>query len=153
MTLRERFLSLSPPERRVVHDLLVEQALARWKAHAEKEGEIRYRESVTGTEQVVDAALPADALAAARSGQEVREVAARYGEPITALQDGDLSFPEPIEFSFYAIYNFFRKYGPGKDVDDWLIVNQAVSSEPDDGRWERALQEAIDKALERKARR
>jgi hypothetical protein len=149
MTLRDRFLALSPTERRVVHEILVKQALARWKTYVAGEGQIRYRESVTGTEQVVDAALPADALAAARSGQDVAAVAARYGEPITALQDDDLSFPDPIEFAFYAIYNFFQKYGLEKDVDDWLIVNQAASSDPDESRWEGALQAAIEAAAER----
>lgn len=124
----------------------MQQALARWKAYVAGEGQIRYRESVTGTEQVVDAALPAEALAAARSGQDVAAVAARYGEPITALQDDDLSFPDPIEFAFYAIYNFFQKYGLEKDVDDWLIVNQAASSDPDESRWEGALQAAIEAA-------
>jgi len=146
MTLRGRFLALSPTQRRVVHGILVQQALARWKAYVAGEGQIRYRESVTGTEQVVDAALPAEALAAARSGQDVAAVAARYGEPITALQDDDLSFPDPIEFAFYAIYNFFQKYGLEKDVDDWLIVNQAASSDPDESRWEGALQAAIEAA-------
>lgn len=147
MTLHERFLSLSPRQRRVVHELLAESALGRWKQFADSQGEIRYRETVTGTEQVVDAALPADALAAARTGQNLEAVGARYGEPITAMQDDDLSFPEPIEFAFYAIYNFFQKYGLGKEVDDWRIVNQASSSEPDDGKCEDGLRRAIERAL------
>jgi hypothetical protein len=149
MTLRDRFIALSPTERSVVHGILVRLALGRWKAYVAGEGPIRYRESVTGTEQVVDAALPADALAAVRSGGDVGAVAARYGEPVTALQDDDLAFPDPVEFAFYAIYNFFQKYGLGKDVDDWLIVNQAASSDPDESRWEGALQAAIEAALER----
>ena len=149
MTARERFLSLTAAQRRVVHELLVDQALARWKAYADREGAIRYRETVTGTEQIVDAALPADALAAARTGQNVEAVVARYGEPITALQDDDLSFPDSIEFAFYAIYNFFQKYGRGKDVDDWRIVNQAGASEPADSKWEEDLRRAIETALER----
>jgi hypothetical protein len=147
MTPRERFLSLSPPERRVAHEFLVEQALARWKAHAEKEGEIRYRETVTGTEQIVDASLPEDAVRAVRSGEGVDAVNRRYGEPSTALQDNDLSFPEPVEFAYYAILNYFRKYALQRDVDDWLIVNQAVSS-VDERKWEDTLRSAIEKALQ-----
>ena len=147
MTPRERFLALSPPERRVVHELLVEQALARWKAHAGKEGEIRYRETVTGTEQIVDAGLPEDAVRAVRSGEGVDAVNRRYGEPSTALQDSDLSFPEPVEFAYYAILNYFRKYALQRDVDDWVIVNQAVSS-LDERKWEDTLRSAIEKALQ-----
>jgi hypothetical protein len=148
--VREEFLSLSPAERRAVHDLLVEDALARWKAYADGEGEIHYRESVVGTEQLVDADLPADALAAARSGQGIAAVAQRYGEPRSALQDGDLTFPEAVEFAYYAVYNFFRKYARHEDVDDWLIVNQAVSSEEDETKWKRALAGAMEKARHRK---
>lgn len=144
---REEFLALSPPERRVVHELLVEQALARWKAHAEKEGEIRYRETVVGTEQIVDASLPADAVRAVRTGEGVEAVDGRYGEPTAALQDNDLSFPEPVEFAYYAILNYFRKYALQRDVDDWLIVNQAVSS-VDEREWEGTLRRAIEKALQ-----
>lgn len=147
MTPHERFLSLSPPQRRIVHELLVEQALARWKAHAEKEGEIRYRETVVGTEQIVDASLPEDAVRAVRSGEGIDAVDRRYGEPQTALQDNDLSFPEPVEFAYYAILNYFRKYALQRDVDDWLIVNQAISS-VDERKWEHTLRSAIERALQ-----
>ena len=64
---------------------------------------------------------------------------ARYGEPRAALQDGDLEFPEAIGYAYDAVYNFFRKYGLGEDVDDWLIVNQAGSSDPDQARWASTL--------------
>ena len=145
MTLREEFLALPPHQRRVVHELLVEHALARWKAYAENEGEIRYRETVAGTEQIVDASLPDDAVRAVRTGEGVDAVDRRYGEPKTALQDNDLSFPEPVEFASYAILNYFRKYALRRDVDDWLIVNQAISS-VDERKWEDTLRSAIEKA-------
>jgi hypothetical protein len=144
--LRERFLSLSPPQQRIVHDLLVEQALARWQAHAEEKGEIRYRETVTGTEQIVDASLPEDAVRAVRTGEAVDTVNRRYGEPSTALQDNDLSFPDAVEFAYYAVLNYFRKYALQRDVDNWLIVNQAVSS-VDERKWEDTLRSAIEKAI------
>ena len=145
MTLRDEFLALPPRQRRVVHDLLVEHALARWKTYAEKEGEIRYRETVVGTEQIVDASLPEDAVRAVRTGEGVDAVDKRYGEPRAALQDNDLSFPEPVEFAYYAVFNYFRKYALQRDVDDWLIVNQAVSS-VDEREWEGTLRRAIERA-------
>ena len=103
-------------------------------------------EGVCGTRQVVDERLPEDALASARSAQGVEGVGARYGEPITAMQDGDLSFPEPATFAYYAIYNFFRRYGLREEIDDWLLVNQAISSEEEDWRALAALKEAMDTA-------
>ena len=146
MTLHDEFLALPPQQRRIVHDRLVEQALGTWNAHVEREGEIRYRETVVGTEQIVDAGLPADALAAVRSGQGIAALDRRYGEPRAALQDRDLTFPDPVEFAYYAVFNFFRKYALNEEVDDWLIVNQAVSSEADETKWERALSRAIEEA-------
>ena len=44
-----------------------------------------------------------------------------HGEPRAALQDGDLACPDPVEFAYYAVYNFFRKYALNEEVDDWLI--------------------------------
>jgi hypothetical protein len=149
MTLHDEFLALAPRQRRVVHDRLVARALATWTAHVEREGEIRYRETVVGTEQIVDASLPEDAVRAVQSGQGVEAVGRRYGEPRAALQDNDLSFPEPVEFAYYAILNYFRKYALNEEVADWLIVNQAVSSEADEAKWERALSRAIEEARRR----
>jgi hypothetical protein len=142
----EQFLALAPAQRRVVHELLMEHALGKWTAHADREGVLSYRESVCGTEQTVDANLPGDALAAVRSGQDIASVAHRYGEPITALQDADLSFPEPVIFAYYAIYNFFRRYAMHAEVDDWLLVNQACSSEDDVVKGKAVLVRAISKA-------
>jgi hypothetical protein len=141
--LKDDFLALSPAQRRIVHDVLVAEALGRWQEYVEREGEMRYRESVAGTEQVVDPGLPGDAWQAARSGAGCDRIDARYGEPRAALQDGDLSFPEPIAFAYDAVYNYFRKYGLGEDVDDWLLVNQAGSSDPDQTKWAATLQRAI----------
>jgi len=124
----------------------MEHALARWRAYAEREGEIRYHETVVGTQQTVDPRLPEDALTAVRSGQGIEAVAARYGEPIAALHDHDLAFPEPVTFAYFAIYNFFRRYGLEEDVDDWLLVNQALSTEEDQAKGMALLTRAIKQA-------
>lgn len=146
-TLADRFLSLSAGQRRVVHELLAEHALGRWRAHAESRGEIRYPETVCGTVQAVDADLPGDALESVRSGQGIAAVAERYSEPLAAMQDGDLCFPDSIQFAYYAIYNFFRRYGKQDDVDDWLLVNQAISSEENVERGTAVLAGALEKAI------
>ena len=144
----ERFFALSPRQRRVVHELMVEHALAKWQAYAERQGEIRYRESATGTEQTVDASLPGNALASVRSGQGIAAVADKYREPIVAMQDGDLAFPDSVTFAYYAIYNVFRRYAmQQEDIDDWLLVNQMGSSEDDDEKRRAVLVSAIERAL------
>lgn len=89
---------------------------------------LRYRDSVVGMRHDVDVELPGDALRSACAGADLTEVGERYLEPISALQDDDLAFPDPIEFAYYAMYNCFRRYARGDAIDDWVIVNQALSA-------------------------
>ncbi|MFO0966959.1 MAG: hypothetical protein U0793_15405 [Gemmataceae bacterium] len=145
-SLREQFLTLVPGRRRLAHLSLCEKALATWTAYVRSRGRVSYAETVCGTNQTVDAALPQDAFQCAKQGRDVANVDARYGEPIAALQDGDLVFPDAIRFAYYSVYNLFRKYVAGEEVDDWLIVNQALSAEPDKNRWAPLLAAAITEA-------
>jgi len=108
---------------------------------------ISYLETVVGTTQKVDSDLPRDAFECAKQGRDLFNVRERYVEPIVAMQDFDLEFPDPIEFAYYAIYNLFRKYTGTEDVDDWLIVNQALASAPDETKCTALLAAAIDEAL------
>lgn len=62
------------------------------------------------------------------------------------MQDDDLTFPDPIEFAYYALYNLFSRYTQQEPIDDWLIVNQALSSEEDESQWQLLLAAAIQKA-------
>ena len=146
-TLAEQFLSLSADQKRTVHLLLCENALQRWLDFAARRGRIRYTESVCGTNHVVDSKLPEDAFRSARAGQDLARVDERYGEPITAMQDFDLEFPGPVEYAYYAVYNLFLKYARNEAVDDWLIVNQALSSEADESKWLSLLSEAMARAM------
>jgi hypothetical protein len=147
-----RFLALSPAQRRIVHEQMVGQALARWQAFAEAQGVIRYREHATGTEQFVDASVLVDAVAVARSGDGIAALEQRFREPIVALQDGDLSFPESVTCAYYAIYNFFRKYALQEECDDLMLLNQAGSSDEDEQEWEPALVKAIERAADERWR-
>jgi hypothetical protein len=147
-SLREEFMSLTREQTRVVQLLLCEHALAKWLAFARSGGEISYIESVCGTNQTVDAALPQDALKCAKQNRDVANVQERYREPIVSLHEGDLELPSSIEFAYYSLYNLFRKYTGLEEVDDWLIVNQALSSETDETQWAPLLEAAIRKAVE-----
>src|SRR3954451_21092389 len=128
-TLADQFLALPSEQRKAAQILLAEHALAKWVAHVSSMGHLQYQEMVTGTIQVVDKNLPADALECVRIGRDNGNVRERYMEPITAIGDEDFKLPDPIEFAYFAIYNLFEKYVMQKPVDDWLIVNQAISSE------------------------
>ncbi|MFD3702242.1 hypothetical protein ACFWUP_03785 [Nocardia sp. NPDC058658] len=148
MTQRARFEELEPDQRRQVHFALCQDALATWTAFAQrKPRELRYRDSVVGMRHRVDVELPADALRSAYVGRDLAEVGDRYLEPLTAMQDDDLSFPDPVEFAYYSISNCFRKYVRGDDIADWLIVNQALSAH-DISEVEARLRRAIDDVVQ-----
>ena len=80
-SLREEFLALDPGQKRIVHLLLCEHALARWMEFTGSHGDITYTETVCGTNQTVDAALPRDALKCAKQSRDVANVQERYREP------------------------------------------------------------------------
>lgn len=146
-SLAALFFSLSPVQRRSVHLQLGRQALRNWEVYARTQGEMRYVESVAGTPQVVDSQLPRDALASVQAGQDLAGVAERYLEPIAALQDDDLIFPDSTEFAYYALYNLYQKYVQQQEIKDWLIVNQALASEEDPKKWYPMLQRSIEQAM------
>ena len=147
LTLRDQFRELSSDQKRIVHLVLCEHALSQWREFCASRGRITYAERVCGTRQRVDSELPADAFQSAQQGRDIANVDQRYGEPIAAMQDDDLTFPEAIEYAYYALYNVFSKYAGKEDVDDWLIVNQAVASETDESKWHSLLHAAIQGAM------
>ncbi|MFD3593697.1 hypothetical protein ACFWU5_13285 [Nocardia sp. NPDC058640] len=144
MTPWQLFSQLGFEGRRQVHLSLCEDALLTWTDYVKgKPRALRYRDSVVGIRHRVDVELPADALGAARVGVDLADVGTRYLEPMTAMQDDDLAFPDSVAFAYYAIYNCFRKYVRGDDIPDQLIVNQALSAH-DDSEVVARLMRAID---------
>lgn len=139
----ERFFALDAPHRRLVQIALCRFAVRAWNQYIAGRGPITYVESVAGTVQHVDADLPAAALNAVIEGVDRPDIARRYLEPITAMQDEDLQFPENIRFGYYAVYNLFEKYVQGGRIDDWLIINQALSVEDDERQRETILMQAV----------
>lgn len=143
MTPAESFRQLTSERQREVHFRLCEEALGAWSVYAAEHLAIRYTDSVVGMVHEVDVALPNDALRSARAGVDLATVQGRYVEPIIAIQDDDLQFPDPIEFAYYALYNCFRRYALGEEIDAWLIANQALSSIDDEGSWSQRLSAAV----------
>lgn len=122
----QRYFELSFQLQRRVQITLCEQALLAWESLCN--GEIQYTESVAGSLQTLDLALPRDALLAAKSGKAAPEIESRYLEPLAALQDENLVLPPKAEFAFYAIRNLFASAVLNREVDAWLIPNQALSA-------------------------
>jgi len=145
--LAETFLSLNRDQRRSVQLELCRNALQVWENHVAQFEKIRYFESVVGTSQIVDKTLPREAFEAVIDGKDTKNIDWRYVEPINAMHDEDLEFPETITFAYYAIYNLFNKYVLQQNIDDWLICNQAISAEADSECWTELLNDAILKSL------
>src|SRR5882724_11033991 len=99
MTPVESFGQLLASRQRQVHLSLCEHALTHWKNYASTHAPLRYTDSVVGMRHEVDVGLPADALRAARAGVDSTGVESRYQEPIAAMQDADLSFPDSVKFA------------------------------------------------------
>lgn len=136
------YLELTPAQQKRLHLRLCERALEVWTAYAAEQGPIVYVDSVVGIRHTVEAEIPGLALAAARDERDTYDLDYRYTEPIVALQDTDLELPGGVELAYYALYNLFRKYALGADVDGWLVVNQALSA-LDETEWERAFEAAL----------
>ncbi len=145
--LAKTFLGLKTDQRRLVQLELCQNALRVWEDYVVQFEKIDYVESVVGTYQIVDKSLPKDAFEAVIAGQDTKNIDWRYSEPIAAMQDDDLEFPNEIEFAYYAIYNLFHKYVLQKNIDDWLICSQAISAETNPETWNELLNDAILKSL------
>lgn len=145
--LIEQFSNLNAEQKRFVQLELCKNALSVWEKYVENLGEISYVEGVVGTFQIVDKLLPNDAFEAVLQGKDFAKIDSRYSEPIAAMQDDDLEFPDEIEFAYYAIYNLFNKYILQRKIEDWLICNQALSAEFKIERQKFLLNDAILKSL------
>lgn len=146
-SLAETFQSLDNEQKRLVHLELCRNALEVWLKYVAQFEIIDYDEWICGTHQIVDKSLPKDAFEAVVRGRDERKIDSRYAEPLSAMHDEFLEFPDNIEFAYYAIYNLFNKYILCHNIDDWLIANQALSAETNPDLWESLLTDAILKSL------
>ena len=128
MNIQEKFLALNRDQKRIVHLALCRHALGAWSTYCLQHPGLAYVETVCGTHQTIDTSLPQRAFAAVESNVPDPSILTDYQEPMAALQDIDWEPPEHIEYAYYSIYNLYHRYHGDNDIDDWLIVNQSLSS-------------------------
>ncbi len=133
--LHTKFISLDACEKRKAHINACTYSLAAWDAFTQKGKKLSYRDSVVLMKHQIEKELPGNALQAVIDGLANKKIEESYLEPIAALQDMDWEPPDNIEYAFYSIYNLYRKYLEGAEIDDWLIINQCLSSETDENKW------------------
>lgn len=131
-----------------MHIELCKQALLVWDDYCKAQENLAYVETVCGTKQTIDRGLPDAAIRSVIAGKDLENIASRYREPITAMQDDDLRFPNAIQFAYYAIYNLYNRYVRSELDDDWLIVNQALSAHGNEADYGSILKAAIDRISE-----
>ena len=124
----EKYFSLSKDQQKFVQINLCEKAFEVWLTYVKKNKFTSYRESVCGTLQDLDFTLPIDAIQSVKTGSDRSNIKERYLEPIAAIQDSDLIFPDEIELAYYAVYNLYNFYLTNKLDDSWLIINQSLSA-------------------------
>jgi hypothetical protein len=99
-----------------------------WERYVREGTPIEYTDGVVGLAHVVDMTLPTRAIHAvdrklAGDAVDPKPIWDAYSEPMSALQDGDLDFPDGIASSYRAIYNLFGfVFGLCKLYDDGEIV-------------------------------
>lgn len=141
--LAAAYFNLTAKQKKQIHVILCQQALAIWQTYTEQHTPLTYIESVVGTYQTVDNTLPQDALGAIQAGHDNAQVADRFLEPLAALQDHDWEMPPNIEFAYYAILNAFRLHVLKQPIEPWLIVNQALAAISEEQALD-TLQQALD---------
>jgi len=124
------FQTLSVSKKKELQLIVCQHSLDVWNAFWPNINS-SYTDSVGGLRHEVDFELPSEAFFAVKLDDYKQSIVDRYKEPITAMQDSDLEFPRSIEFAYYSIYNLYQKYGDKREIDDWLIINQALSSRED----------------------
>jgi hypothetical protein len=118
MTARDRatiladFRALSRHRRLEALAVACDDALAIWRGFRDGGEAITYHDGVVGQRHVVDDELPERALVAVRTALRGEawdtDLVTQYQEPIVAMHDDDLEFPDEIEYAYYAIYNLFQ---------------------------------------------
>lgn len=130
------------PRQRCVELLcaMCHELLPIWEQYAAEQGEIVYYESIVGTRQVVDLALPRRALAevdARLSGELVEGgfTGGDFVEPLTAMQDDDLDFGGAAQAAWGAIENLHYLVfdpGPRRNLDESIVWRFAAALRLDD---------------------
>lgn len=133
--LYDQFIASDAGAKKKTHIKACGYALTAWDAFVQKGKGLTYRDSVVLMKHQIDGALPCYALQAVIVGEPKQEISDQYLEPITALQDMDWQPPKHIEYAYFSIYNLYRKYCEGEEIDDWLIINQSLSSTANEEKW------------------
>lgn len=134
--LYDKFISLDAEARKNAHIKACSYSLSVWDKFVQDGNSLSYRDSVMLMKHQLEEDLPNNALQAIIDNVSSKEISELYLEPIAALQDMDWEPPEHIGYAYYSIYNAYRKYCEGSDIDDWLIINQSLSSEPKEESWD-----------------
>jgi hypothetical protein len=124
--IEKRYFDLTPDSKKLVQIELCLRVYQLWLDYLYEKSMFEYKKTVTDTTQIIDYRLPKSAIEAVTSGKDILNIAERYQEPITALQDDDLVFSDGMEMAYYSIYNLYQYHIACKLNDSWIVVKQAL---------------------------
>jgi len=137
--LQTKFTTLGVTAKKKAHIKACTYSLAVWDKFTRQGRDLFYQDSVVLMDHNIEKDLPKKALKAVIKNTPNNAIAGSYREPICALQDMDWEPPRNIKYAYYSIYNLYRKYCEGMGIDDWLIINQSLSSQTDESQWDEIL--------------
>jgi len=109
-------------------------AIEVWRRYRADGKPLEYFDGVVGMHHAVDDTLPQralDDLDRWLRGEPVdpRPTDTAYAEPIVAMQDDDLDFPDEVEQAYYAIYNLHRiVFEIPIPPEDHVVLSQVASA-------------------------
>ena len=145
MTLQEYTESLSSQQQLKLAVRLAKLALPIWSKYA-NENDLAYRDSVVGLTHSVDKKILQDTIESIEEylssnkfkkilngKRKLMSIRSQFDDPIVALQDLDWELPDPIQKTFYSVYNLIDSllgetqtaFG---DSTIYVSINQAVDA-------------------------
>ena len=126
-----KFKNLSADETKKAHVRACAYSVSAWDKFCANGRNLTYKDSVVFLTHSVDKSLLNSALQAVIDNHS-DGLLDSFLEPINALEEMDWTPGQNIEYAFYSIYNLYKKYCHKEEIDNWLIINQALSSESDE---------------------
>lgn len=133
-----KFKGLPADDTKKAHIRACAYSVSAWDKFCADGKNLSYKDSVVFLTHKVDKSLLSSALQAVIDNHS-GNLLDSFLEPINALEEMDWTPGQNIEYAFYSIYNLYKKYCLKEDIDDWLIVNQVLSTEPDERKMDEML--------------
>ena len=137
MTLQQFCTNLPEDKRTQLAITLAKLTLPVWNNFADKH-KLSYRDSIVGLKHPVDRNLLENSIneietSCFKTTNRLLELYNSFIDPIVALQDDDWVLPNPVQKTFYSVYNLLesvigKEQAVSEDSVIYVSINQAVDA-------------------------